>query len=53
MTIKANENMILTNGTVYASEIRLGDWDSKDNYYEITIEEYQEKMKELERKLQQ
>ena len=48
MLIKANENMILTNGTIYATEIRLGDWDSKDNYYEITKDEYETIMKEQE-----
>lgn len=39
-TIIADEGMILTNGTIYATKIRLGNWDSEDNYYEITKEEY-------------
>lgn len=39
--VTASEGMMLTNGTVYASSLRLGDWDSADNYYEITKEEYE------------
>ena len=46
--ITASEGMMLTNDEIYASSIRLGDWDSVDNYHEITIEEYQAKMAELE-----
>ena len=42
--IKANEGMILTNGTVYAKEVRLGDWDDRCNYHEITQEEYEKVM---------
>ena len=45
--IKASEGMIFTDGTIYATEIRLGDWDSADNYHEITQEEY-EKIMEAE-----
>ena len=41
MVIKAQKGKILTNGTIYATEIKLGDWDSKDNYHEITQEEYE------------
>ncbi len=39
--IKASDGMVLTNGTIYAKEIRLGDWDDKSNYLEITYEEYE------------
>lgn len=45
--IKASEGMILTDGTVYAKEIRLGNWDSAENYREITQEEF-EKLTEAE-----
>lgn len=45
--IKASEGMILTNGTVYAKEVRLGDWDDKSNYYEITQEEYEKIINEV------
>ena len=36
----AKTDKILTNGEVYATRIELGDWDSPDNYREISIEEY-------------
>lgn len=42
--IEASEGMMLTNGTLYAIEIDLGDWDSAENYYEIPIEEYEKRM---------
>ena len=45
--IKASKGRILTDGTIYATEIRLGDWDEKGNYHEITVEEY-EKIMEAE-----
>ena len=41
-TIIADKGMILTNGTTYATKIRLGSWDDENNYYQITIEEYEE-----------
>lgn len=41
MTITAKENMILTNGEVYAQSVRLGDWDSPDNWEEIPVAEYE------------
>ena len=44
--IKASEGMTLTNGSLYATEIDLGDWDSKENYHEISLEEYERRMKE-------
>ena len=34
------EGMMLTNGEVYSKEIYLGVNDSKDNWYEISDEEY-------------
>lgn len=42
--IVADEGMILTNGEIYASSVRLGDWDSADNWREVTREEYEAKM---------
>lgn len=37
----ASEGMILTNGTTYAKEIALGDWDKAENYREIPTAEYE------------
>ena len=43
----ADEGKMLTNGAaVYADFLRLGDWDSENNYTEITKEEYEKKMAE-------
>lgn len=39
--LKATEGHILTNGTVYGTEIWLAEGTSKDDFYEITIEEYE------------
>jgi hypothetical protein len=38
---------MLTNGDIYASSVRLGDWDSPDNWHEVTVEEYEAKMAEI------
>lgn len=46
MTIHAKENTILTNGEIYAKSVRLGDWDSPDNWQEMPIEEYNKIMTE-------
>lgn len=46
--ITASEGMILTNGTLYGRRIALGDWDSAENYHEITIEEYERILAEQE-----
>lgn len=40
VTLNASEGTILTNGEIYAKRIELGDWDSPDNYREITMDEY-------------
>lgn len=45
-TITAKEGMMLTNGEIYAKKIDLGDWDSAENYHEITEEEYERRMNE-------
>lgn len=39
--ITASEGMVLTNRENFATVVRLGDWDSVDNYYEITKKEYE------------
>ena len=39
-TIKADEGKWLTDGNGFYKEVTLGDWDSADNYHEITEEEY-------------
>ena len=46
--IEADEGMMLTDGNIYASSVRLGDWDSADNWHEVTVEEYEAKMAEME-----
>lgn len=45
--ITASHGCMLTNGEIYASSVRLGDWDSADNWHEITKEEYEMKMAEM------
>lgn len=51
MKIYANEGYILTNGEVYGTIIDLGVFDSEDNYYEISLEEYEEILKTEEEEL--
>ena len=46
--LEASEGMILTDGECYGYIIYLGTEDDADNWYEITIEEYEAKQKELE-----
>ena len=46
--ITASEGMMLTNGEIYASSVRLGDWDSPDNWHEVPKEEYEAKMAQSE-----
>ena len=45
--ITASEGMVLTNGENFATVVRLGDWDSADNWHEVTKEEYDAKMAEM------
>lgn len=45
-----SEGMVLTNGETFSTEIYLGKNDSKDNWYEITKEEADERQKEMEEK---
>lgn len=42
----ASEGMIYTNGKDYGKVVGLGIYDSPDNWWEITEEEYAEKIKE-------
>ena len=35
----ASAGMMLTNGDIYVTEVWLGDWDSPDNWREVTEEE--------------
>lgn len=46
--ITASEGKVLTNGEVYSEEVYLGKFDSPDNWYEITTEEYNKILKEQE-----
>ena len=36
----AADGMILTNGSTYGREVYLGNGDSPDNWWEITLDEY-------------
>ena len=38
--INAKEGFILTNGEVYANSVQLGKYDKEENWYEITLDEY-------------
>ena len=38
----ASEGMVLTNGEVYGVEIYLSDTENPNNWYEITVAEYEE-----------
>lgn len=49
--IRADEGKWLTDGENYGKTISLAEDATIDNYYEITDEEYEEKMKELEQQI--
>lgn len=51
MKIYANEGCILTDGNVYGYIIDLGKFDKEENYYQITIEEYEEILKREEEEI--
>ena len=40
--INAKEGFILTNGEVYANSVQLGKYDKEENWYEITLDEYED-----------
>lgn len=46
LKMKATEGMILTNGETYGREVFLGNGDSPDNWWEISLEEYEKRMEE-------
>lgn len=46
LKMKATEGMILTNGETYGREVYLGNGDSPDNWWEISLEEYEKRMEE-------
>ena len=45
-SIKAKEGYVLTDGEIYGIEIFLAEGMSEDNFYEITLEEYEAIMAE-------
>lgn len=47
-TLVANDNMVLTNGSIFAYEVSLGDWDKPEHWREITEVEAAEIQKEQE-----
>ena len=46
--LTADKGKVITNGTIYAKVIALGNGDKPENYYEITEEEYEGIMAEME-----
>lgn len=46
VTMTAGDGMILTNGETYGKEVYLGSGDSPDNWWEISIAEYEAKQAE-------
>lgn len=42
LKLKARDGMVLTNGETYGKSLSLGVNDSKENWWEITEEEYLE-----------
>lgn len=46
--LTSSEGMVLTNGETFGTEIYLGKNDSRDNWYEITKAEAEERQKEQE-----
>lgn len=51
--ITATEGMVLTNGDTYSKEIYLGCNDSIENWHEITDAEYEEILKEKEKRMRE
>lgn len=42
--LMAGDGKMLTNGSVFAITIALGDWDRAENYREISFDEYEKMM---------
>jgi len=42
--LTASDGKMLTNGSVFATTIVLGDWDKAENYREVSFEEYEKEM---------
>ena len=47
-TLHAEEGMVLTNGEIYGKQISLAETANEGDFYEITEEEYAEKMMQAE-----
>lgn len=53
MVIYADDNKVLTNGKTYGTQIFLADGESADDYYEISVEEYEEILRAQDDDIQQ
>ncbi len=51
--LTATEGFVLTDGEAYGKEIYLGCNDSTENWHEITDAEYEEVLKEKERRMKE
>ena len=51
IVLRASEGHKLTNGSAYGEFVVLGAGDSPDNWYEITIEEYERIMAEQDERV--
>ena len=51
--LNASEGYVLTNGISYGYTVALGAYDSPDNWYEITVEEYESILAEEQKFLEE
>jgi hypothetical protein len=49
----ADDGKVLTNGEIYGTQIFLADGESADDYYEISVEEYEEILRAQDDDIQQ